>query len=136
MKDIGKGVADVCVREYSGGTFGEDGRTTLVYLFPTDINVDVLAATDRKLRRMHRENQELRQQLQEARGNGGSGSGSATATPQMRDERVEAAKIEGKVVWEDILTTRDLRNVRHGSTYEDDIERQLVPAMEYLQQLP
>ena len=66
MKDIGKGVADVCVREYSGGTFGEDGRTTLVYLFPTNTNVDVLAATDRKLRRMHRENQELRQQLQEA----------------------------------------------------------------------
>ena len=99
IKDIGKCVADVRVREYWGGTLGEDGRTTYVYLFPTDINVDVLAATDRKLRRMHRENQELRQQLQEARGNGRSGSGSATVTPQMRDQRVEAAKIEVKVVF-------------------------------------
>ena len=54
----------------------------------------------------------------------------------MSDERVEAAKIVGKVVWEDILAARDLRNVRHGSTYQDDIERQLVPAKEYLQQLP
>ncbi|CAM9450488.1 unnamed protein product [Ascophyllum nodosum] len=89
MKDIGKGVADVCVREYGGGTLGEDGRTTFVYLFPTSMNVDVLAANDRKLRRMHRENQELRQQLQEARGNGGSGSGQATVTPQMRDQRVD-----------------------------------------------
>ena len=136
MKEIGEGVGDVCVREYGGGTFGEDGRTTLVYLFPTDSNVDVLAATDRKLRRLRRENQELRQQLQEARGNGGSGSGSATATPQMHDERVEAAKIGGMVVREDILAARDLRNVRRGSTCEDDTERQLVPTKEYLRQLP
>ena len=136
MEDIGKGVADVCVREYGGGTFGDDKRTTFVYLFPTNMNVDVLAANDRKLRRMHRENQELRQQLQEARGKGGSGSGQATVTPQMHDQRVEAAKIGGKVVREDIIAARELRNVRYGSTYEDDIERQLVPAKEYLHQLP
>ena len=86
MKEIGECVGDVCVREYGGGTFGEDRRTTLVHLFPTDINVDVLAAMGRKLRRMHRENQELRQQLQAARGTGGSDSGTATATPQTCDE--------------------------------------------------
>ena len=98
MKEIHEGVDDVCVREYDGGTFGEDGRTTLVYLFPTAIKVDVLAAKDRSLRKMHRENQELRQQLQEARGKGGSGSGSATKTPQTCDERMEAAKIGGMLI--------------------------------------
>ena len=81
MKEAGEGVGDVCVREYRRGTFGEDGHTTLVYLFPTDINVDVLASTDRKLRRMHRANQNLCQQLQDARGNGGSRSVSAAVRP-------------------------------------------------------
>ena len=136
MKEISEGVGDVWLREYGDGTFGEDRRTTLVYLFSTDINVDILAATDRKLQRMHRENQELRQQLQAARGTGGSGSGTATATPQTCDERVEAAKIEGIVVRKDILAARNLRNVHRGSTLEDDIERKLVPATEYLRQVP
>ena len=138
MKEIGEGVGDVRVREYGGETVGEDRRTTLVYLFPTDISVDVLAATDPKLRRMHRENQELRQQLQAARGAGESGSGTATATPQTCDERVEAAKIGGIVVRDDILAARNLRNVRRGSTLQDDIERKLVPATEYqyLRQVP
>ena len=107
-----------------------------MYLIPTNINVDVLASTDRKLRRMHRANQDLRQQLQGARSIGGSGSGSAAVTPRMHDERVEAAKIGGLVVREDILAARELRNVRRGSTYQNDIERKLVPATEYLIQLP
>ena len=102
MKDIGKGVGDVCVRKYGGRTFAEGGRTTVVYLFSTDFNIEVLATTDRTLRRMHRENQELCQQLHEARGNGGSGSSSRTSTPQMCDEQLEAANIGGKVVREDI----------------------------------
>ncbi|CAM9539996.1 unnamed protein product [Ascophyllum nodosum] len=93
MKAVGEGVSDVSVREYRGGTIGEDGRTTFVYLFPTNINLDVLASTDRKLRKTHRENQELRQQLKDARGNGGSGSGSGTVTPRTHDERVEAVKM-------------------------------------------
>ena len=41
MKDIGQGVSDVCIRENGGEAFREDGRTTFVYLFPTDINVYV-----------------------------------------------------------------------------------------------
>ena len=86
IKEVGEGVSDECVREYRGGTFREDGRTIFVYLFPTKINVDVLASTDRKLRRMHRANQDLCQQLQDARGNGGSGGGSATVTPRVHDE--------------------------------------------------
>ena len=40
------------------------------------------------------------------------------------------------MVREYILAAHDLHNVLHGSTYEDDIERKLVPAKEYLQQLP
>ena len=40
------------------------------------------------------------------------------------------------MVWEYILAAYDLRNVLHGSAYEDDIERKLVPAKESLQQLP
>ena len=95
MKEVGEGVSDVRVREYRGATLGEDGRTTFVYLFPTNINVDVLASTDRKLRRMQRAYQDLRQHLQDTRGDGGSGSGSATVTPRMHDERVEAANIGG-----------------------------------------
>ena len=53
MKEIGKCVGDVCRREYRGGTFGESRRTTLVYLLSTNINGNVLAATDGKLRGMH-----------------------------------------------------------------------------------
>ena len=86
IKEVGEGVSDECVREYRGGTFREDGRTIFMYLFPTKINVDVLASTDRKLRRMHRANQDLCQQLQDARSNGGSGGGSATVTPRVHDE--------------------------------------------------
>ena len=82
MQEIGKGVGDVCRREYRGGTFGENGRITLVYLFSSNINCDVLVATDRKLRGMHRECQELCQQLQEARGNGGNGSGTRSMLPK------------------------------------------------------
>ena len=52
MKEIGKCVGD-CRREYRGGTFGENRRTTLVYLFSTTINGNVLAATDGKLRGIH-----------------------------------------------------------------------------------
>ena len=136
MKGAGEGVSDVRVEEYRGGTFGEDGRTTFVYLFLTNFNVDVLVSTDRKLRRMHRANQDLCQQLRDARGNSGSGSGSATATPRTHDERVDATKIGGMVIREDILAAQELRNVRRGSTYQDDIERKLVPAPEYLKQLP
>ena len=54
----------------------------------------------------------------------------------MHNERVEAAKIGGMVVREDILAARELRNVRRGSTDQDDVERKLVPATEYLTQLP
>ena len=54
MKEVSQGVSDLRVREYRGGTFGEDGRTTFVCLLPTNINVDVLASTDRKLRRCTR----------------------------------------------------------------------------------
>ena len=136
MEEVGEGVGDVCVREYRGGTFGEDGRTTLVYLLPTNINVDILASTDRNLRRMHRANQNLCQQLEDERGNGGSRSVSAAVTPRVHDEQVEAVKIAGMVVREDILAARDLRNVRRGSTYEDDVERKLVTSTEYLKQLP
>ena len=75
MKEIGKCVGDMCRREYRGGTFGKNRRTKLVYLFSTNINGNVLVATDRKLRGMHQENQELHQQLQEARNNGGNSSG-------------------------------------------------------------
>ena len=77
MKEIGKCVGDKCRREYRGGTFGENRRTTLVYLFSTNINGNVLVATDRKLRGMHRDDQELRQQLQEWRSNGGNSSGTS-----------------------------------------------------------
>ena len=137
MKAVGEGVSDVYVREYRGGTIGEDGRTTFAYLFPTNMNLDVLAFTDRKLRKTHRENQELRPQLQDARGNGGrSGSGSTTVTPRMHYERVEATNIGGVVVRQDILAARELRNVRRGLACQDDIERKLVPPLEYLRQLP
>ena len=40
------------------------------------------------------------------------------------------------MVREDILAARNLRNVRRGSTLQDDIERKLVPATEYLRQVP
>ena len=49
MKKIDKCVGDVCRREYRGGNFGENRRTTLVYLFSTNINGDLLATTDRTL---------------------------------------------------------------------------------------
>ena len=107
-----------------------------MYLFPTDMNVDVLASTDRKLRKMHRDNKDFRQQVRDARGNGGSGIGSVTVTPRMHDERMAAAKIGGMVVRQDILAARELQNVRRGSTYEGDIERKLALATEYLRQLP
>ena len=35
-----------------------------------------------------------------------------------------------------ILAGRKLRNVHSDSTYQDDIERKLLPATEYLKQLP
>ena len=46
-----------------------------------------------------------------------------------------AAKIGGMLVRKGILAARKLRNVQSGSTYQDDIERKLLSATEYLKQL-
>ena len=67
LKDVGEGVADASVREYRGGAFGEDGRFVLVYLIPTSDRDDIIAGLDRHVRKMNRENEDLRQQLRKAR---------------------------------------------------------------------
>ena len=56
MKEKSKCVGDVCKREYRGGNFGKNRRTTLVYFFSTNIDGDVLATTERKLQGIPREN--------------------------------------------------------------------------------
>ena len=77
LQDVGEGVGDVSVREYRGGAFGEDSRVILVYLIPTSDREDIIAGFDRKVRKMDRENEDLRQQLREAR----------RATPTASSER-------------------------------------------------
>ena len=82
LQDIGEGVGDASVREYHNGAFGEDACRVLVYLIPTSGRDDVIAGLDREVRKRNRENEDLRQQLQEARRDRESGDTFARATPR------------------------------------------------------
>ena len=115
-----------------GGAFGEDRRPILVYLIPTSDRDDIIARLDREVRKMDRENEDLRQQLRaEGYWDRESGNTFARATPTASLERVKAVRMGA-----DILEAPGLRNVRRGWTLTDDNERHLVPAREYLPQVP
>ncbi|CAM9114542.1 unnamed protein product [Ascophyllum nodosum] len=84
LKDVGEGVADASVRVYRGGAFGDDKRLVLVYLMPTSDRDNTIAGLDRHVRKMNRQNEDLRQQLREARGDRESGDTFARATPTAK----------------------------------------------------
>ena len=132
LSDVGEGVGDASVREYCGGAFGEDRRLILVYLIPTSDRDDLIAGLDREVRKMDRENEDLRQQLREVRRDRESGDAFARATPIVSSERVEAVRMGARVVRAETWEAPGFRNVRRGSALTDDNERHLVPRTEYL----
>ena len=76
--------------------------------------------------------EDLRQQLRaEGYWDRESANTFARATRTASLERIKAVRMGA-----DILEASGLRNVRRGSTLTDDNERHLVPAREYLQQVP
>ena len=135
LQDVGEGVGDACVREYRDGAFGEDSRKVFVYLIPTFGRDDIIVGLDREIRKMDRENEGLRQQLQEARRDADKGGTCASAMRTTYFKRVQEVRMGASVVREDVLGAPDLQNVRRGSTLEDDNERQIAPARENLQQV-
>ena len=80
---------------------------------------------------MDRDNEDLRQQLQEPRRDRESDDTFARATPTASLERIEAVRMGA-----DILEAPGLRNVHRGLTLTNANERHLVLVREYLQQLP
>ena len=135
LQEVGEGVGDACVREYRDGAVGEDRRKTFVYLIPTVGRDDIIVGLDREIRKMDRENEGLRQQLQEARGDVERGGTFARATRTTHFKRVQEVKVGASVVREDVLGAPDSQNARRGSILKDDNERQLVPARGNLQQV-
>ncbi|CAM9469481.1 unnamed protein product, partial [Ascophyllum nodosum] len=123
LQDVGEGVGDVSVREYRDGAFGEDRRKIFVYLIPTFGGDDIIVGLDREIRKMDRESEGLRQQLQEAHRDVEKGGTFASAMRTTCFKRVQEVRIGASVVREDVLGAPDLHNVRRGSTLEDDNER-------------
>ena len=67
FQDVGEGVGNASVREYRGGAIVEDGPFILLYLISTPDRDDIVAGLEREVRKMDRKNEDLRQQLREAR---------------------------------------------------------------------
>ncbi|CAM9506323.1 unnamed protein product [Ascophyllum nodosum] len=104
LHEVGEGVGDACVRECRDGAFGEDRRKTFVYLIPTLSRGDIIAGLDREFRKMDRENEGLRQQLQEARGDVERGGTFARATRTTYFKWVQA-DAHGRAPGEDVHET-------------------------------
>lgn len=63
LKHMSESVHNVSLREYGNGRFGEDSRKNFVYLIPSKGTEDMIVALDRKVRKIEKDNEDLRRQL-------------------------------------------------------------------------